>query len=152
LVGGRGGKEDRKCGPVEGEEDKRRGRLDCLKTGEQRLRTSESILLGQENGQHGLAIVAGMAKGLEGDGFGWAARSEDEENLEAKLRAIRVDGGGEAEDLEEVPGSTGEALALVGELGRWVEIGAVDGLGDRDGDDEASLVGEVGEVNKHAVR
>ena len=106
-----------------GEEDRGRGRLDCLKTGERRLRTSESVLLGQENGQHGLTVVARMTKGLEGNGLGWATRGKDEENLEMNLRAIRVDGCGEAEDLEEVPCAALAGLALGDELGRGIEVG-----------------------------
>ena len=60
----------------------------------------QSIFVGQEDGQYGLAVVARMADCLEVHGLGRAARRKNEEDLEVDLRAIRVDGCGEAEDLE----------------------------------------------------
>lgn len=65
---------------------------------------------------------------------------------------IRVNGCGEEEDLEKIPGAAVERLSFAAELGRWIEVVLVNGLSDGYGDTKASLTGEIGYVNENTIR
>ena len=79
------------------------------------------------------------------------AGGHEEEDLEEDLRAIRVDGDGEEEDLEEVPGAAREGLTSGDEVRGRIEVGVIDGLGGRHGDAEAGRTGEVGKIAEDTI-
>jgi hypothetical protein len=112
-----------------------------------------SVLVGEHDRQNGLAVVAGATNSLELDRDGVGASGHQEEDLEEDGVGVAGLGlaDGVAKNIQDVPQTASDRLALSDEAERWDDIGMVKRLGERHREYEASLTCKIRGVDQHTI-